>query len=385
MKPDVKPANPNFSSGPTSKRPGWNPATLNLESLGRSHRATGPRARLRKVIEDSRQLLGIPEDYLLGIVPGSDTGAFEMAMWCLLGPRPVDIFAWESFGQGWVTDITRQLKLENVNVYGAPYGELPDLRSANAEHDAIFTWNGTTSGVRVANGDWIDPDRQGLVLCDATSAVFAMPIDWHKLDVVTWSWQKVLGGEAAHGMLALSPKAVARLESWEPIWPLPKLFRLTKSGKLDREIFAGSTINTPSMLAVEDQLDALSWADRIGGLPELIARSSRNLDTVSQWVAQTPWIEFLAADAAIRSSTSICLAIVDPWFTDQSEASQRDIIKRMVTLLDQENVARDIEGYRDAPPGLRIWGGATVESDDIQKLTPWLNWAWDTIRSSEHE
>jgi phosphoserine aminotransferase len=308
-----------------------------------------------------------------------------MAMWCLLGPRPVDIFAWESFGQGWVTDITRQLKLENVNVYDAPYGELPDLRSANAEHDAIFTWNGTTSGVRVANGDWIDADRQGLVLCDATSAVFAMPIDWHKLDVVTWSWQKVLGGEAAHGMLALSPKAVARLESWEPIWPLPKLFRLTKSGKLDREIFAGSTINTPSMLAVEDQLDALSWADRIGGLPELIARSSRNLDTVSQWVAQTPWIEFLAADAAIRSSTSICLAIVDPWFTDQSEASQRDIIKRMVTLLDQENVARDIEGYRDAPPGLRIWGGATVESDDIQKLTPWLNWAWDTIRSSEHE
>ncbi len=381
MKPNVKPANPNFSSGPTSKRPGWSPSALSLESLGRSHRAKGPKARLNKVIEGSRQLLGIPEDYLLGIVPGSDTGAFEMAMWSMLGQRPVDIFAWESFGQGWVTDITRQLKLINASIHSAEYGALPDLGNSRPDHDVVFTWNGTTSGVRVPNGDWIESARRGLTLCDATSAVFAMPIEWPKLDVVTWSWQKVLGGEAGHGMLALSPNAVARLESWTPPWPLPKLFRLTNAGKLEQGIFSGSTINTPSMLAVEDQLDALDWAERIGGLPELIARSERNLAAVSQWVDQTDWVEFLATLPSVRSSTSICLKIVDPWFSDQDEAAQRDIIKRMVAVLDSEQVAYDIEGYRDAPPGLRIWGGATVEFQDIQKLTPWLDWVWGDIRS----
>jgi phosphoserine aminotransferase len=326
-------------------------------------------------------LLGIPEDYLLGIVPASDTGAFEMAMWTMLGERAVDVLTWESFGEGWLTDINKQLKLEDVREFSADYGKLPDLTAVDTEtRDIIFTWNGTTSGVRIANADWISNDREGLIFCDATSAVFAMEIDWPKLDVVTWSWQKVLGGEAAHGMLALSPAAVARLESYTPDWPLPKIFRLVKGGKLNREIFAGSTINTPSMLAVEDQLDALSWANDIGGLTALIKRSESNLKAVSDWVAASNWVEFLAADPATISSTSICLKITDPIFASQDEAEQRATIKKIVSMLENEGVALDIGGYRDAPPGLRLWGGGTVESSDLAALTPWLDWAWATVK-----
>jgi phosphoserine aminotransferase len=380
QKPTTKPANPNFSSGPTSKRPGWTPQGLNIESLGRSHRASGPKARIQKVIADSRQLLGMPDDYLLGIVPASDTGAFEMAMWTMLGARPVDIFAWESFGEGWVTDLVKQLKIDNCQVYTADYGKLPDLSRAEAAHDTIFTWNGTTSGVRVQDADWISADRTGITFCDATSAVFAMELDWPKLDVVTWSWQKVLGGEAAHGMLALSPRAVERLETWQPAWPLPKIFRLTKSGKLNKEIFNGSTINTPSLLAVEDQLDALEWAHGIGGLDGLLARSKNNLSAVESWVSDTTWVDFLAADPLTRSSTSICLKIVDSWFIEKDETDQRAIIKDMVGKLADECVAYDIEAYRDAPPGLRIWGGGTVETSDIEAMMPWLDWAWYEVR-----
>ncbi len=333
------------------------------------------------MITESREILGMPDDYLLGIVPASDTGAFEMAMWTMLGERAVDIFAWESFGQGWVTDIEKQLKLDNTNVCIAPYGVLPDFAEANPNHDIVFTWNGTTSGVRIPDASWIADDREGLTFCDATSAVFGMPVDWPKLDVVTWSWQKVLGGEAAHGMLALSPAAVARLERWQPDRPLPKIFRLTKSGKLNREIFAGSTINTPSLLAVEDQLDALKWARSIGGLPALIQRSQSNLHAIESWVANTPWVSFLAKLPETRSSTSICLNITDPWFTAQDEAAQRAVIKSLVGMLESDDVAYDIAGYRDAPPGLRIWGGGTVDTSDIEKLLPWLDWAWDEIRT----
>ncbi|HAK51058.1 MAG TPA: phosphoserine transaminase, partial [Gammaproteobacteria bacterium] len=379
-KPTQKPSNPNFSSGPTSKRPGWSPDQLDLNSLGRSHRARGPKARIRKVSDDSRAVLGIPDDYVLGMVPGSDTGAFEMAMWGMLGERPVDVFAWESFGEGWVTDITKQLKLDDIQLYTADYGEIPDLSKAKADHDVIFTWNGTTSGVRVPNADWIAEDRRGLSFCDATSAVFAMPIAWEKLDVITWSWQKVLGGEAGHGMLALSPRAVERLETWQSDRPLPKIFRLTKYGKLNRDIFAGSTINTPSLLAVEDQLDALSWAQGLG-LAGLVQRSEANLQTISDWLGNTDWIEFLATDSSLRSSTSICLKIVNPWFTEQDTDAQRDVIKQLVALLESESVAYDIAGYRDAPPGLRIWGGATIETSDLKLLMPWLEWAWQEVKS----
>jgi phosphoserine aminotransferase len=326
-------------------------------------------------------LLAIPEDYLLGIVPASDTGAFEMAMWTMLGQRAVDVLTWESFGEGWLTDINKQLKLEDVRAFSADYGKLPDLSAVDTNsRDVIFTWNGTTSGVKVTNADWISNDREGLVFCDATSAVFAMEIDWPKLDVVTWSWQKVLGGEAAHGMLALSPSAVARLESYTPAWPLPKIFRLVKGGKLNRDIFAGSTINTPSMLAVEDQLDALSWANDIGGLAALIKRSESNLKTISNWVAASDWVEFLATDPATISSTSICLKITDPAFTGKDEGEQRATIKKIVSILEDEGVALDIGGYRDAPPGLRLWGGGTVESSDLAALTPWLDWAWATVK-----
>ncbi len=382
MKPVIKTGNPNFSSGPASKRPGWSLTKLNLESLGRSHRAQGPKSRLQKVIDDSREILAIPDEYVLGIVPGSDTGAFEMALWSMLGMRPVDVFSWESFGDGWVTDITKQLKPESVHVYSSEYGVLPDLGKANKHHDIVFTWNGTTSGVCVPDASWISDDRKGLTFCDATSAVFAMPIDWLKLDVVTWSWQKVLGGEAGQGMLALSPDAVTRLENWQPGRPLPKIFRLTKSGKLNRDIFAGSTINTPSLLAVEDQLDALDWAKSIGGLPALIDKSRTNLDALARWVEQTEWISFLAESNISRSSTSICLKIMDPWFTDQNENAQRTAIKELVGLLENESVAYDIAGYRDAPPGLRIWGGGTVDVSDIEILTLWLDWAWHEIRQS---
>lgn len=381
QKPQTRPSNPSFSSGPTSKRPGWSLTKLDTSNLGRSHRAKGPKARLQKLIGDSKKLLGIPEDYLLGIVPASDTGAFEMAMWTMLGQRGVDVLTWESFGEGWLTDIKKQLKLEDIREYTAEYGKLPDLDAVDTgTRDVIFTWNGTTSGVKIADADWISSDREGLTFCDATSAVFAMDIDWSKLDVVTWSWQKVLGGEAAHGMLALSPSAVARLESYTPAWPLPKIFRLVKGGKLNREIFAGSTINTPSMLAVEDHLDALSWADEIGGLPALVKRSQANLSTVSRWVAASDWVDFLAADAATISSTSICLKITDSAFTRQSESEQRATIKKIVGILEDEGVALDVGGHRDAPPGLRLWGGATVESTDLEALTPWLDWAWAMVK-----
>ncbi len=375
-KPAVKPANPCFSSGPTSKRPGWSLAGLATDSLGRSHRAIGPKARLKKLIDESKSLLGVPGDYLVGIVPASDTGAFEMAMWTMLGARGVDVFAWESFGADWVTDITKQLKLADCRVFEADYGELPDLDEADFSRDVIFTWNGTTSGVRVPNGNWIAGDREGLVFCDATSALFAMHVDWHKLDVVTWSWQKALGGEAAHGMIALSPRAVERLESYTPSWPLPKIFRLTKGGAMIADLFEGSTINTPSLLAVEDHLDTLAWAADIGGLEELIRRSEANLDTISSWVAVNDWIDFLATEPAIRSSTSICLKIVADEFTALSDAEQRARIKQMTGALEAEGVAYDIGGYRAAPAGIRIWGGGTVESTDIEAFLPWLEWSF---------
>ena len=381
LKPEKKPANPRFSSGPTSKRPGWSLGELDTESLGRSHRAKQPKARLKKVIDDSKRILGIPEDYLVAIVPASDTGAFEMAMWTMLGAIGVDVLSWESFGEGWATDIKSQLKLDDIRLISAPYGDLPDLSSTDAaSRDVVFTWNGTTSGVCLSNADWISADREGLTFCDATSAIFAMEVDWPKLDVVTWSWQKVLGGEAGHGMLALSPRAVERLETYTPAWPLPKIFRLAKKGKLGLDLFAGATINTPSMLAVEDQLDALGWAESIGGLTGLVDRSQANLAAIKTWVAKSDWIEFLATDPATISSTSICLGIVDDWFSVQEEDVQRTLIKSMVSKLESEGVALDIGGYRDAPPGLRIWGGGTIEVSDIEALLPWLDWAYAEMK-----
>ncbi len=380
-KPDVRPANPYFSSGPCAKRPGWAPSVLADAALGRSHRAKDPKAKLVRVIEESRDILGIPADYRVGIVPASDTGAVELALWSLLGARGVDVLAWESFGAGWVTDIVKQLKLDNVRVLEAPYGWLVDLAQSDPTRDCVFTWNGTTSGVRVADGDWIADDRAGLTICDATSAVFAMDLPWPKLDVVTWSWQKVLGGEAQHGMLALSPRAVERLESYAPPWPLPKIFRLTKGGKLNEEIFTGSTINTPSMLCVEDQLDALAWARGIGGLPALIARSEANARVLADWVAASEWADFLAEEPATRSCTSVCLKIVDPWFTALPEAERAATSKAVASLLEAEGVAYDINAYRDAPPGLRIWAGATVERENIAALTPWLDWAYATVKA----
>ena len=375
--PEAKPNNPCFSSGPTAKRPGWALTKLSIDALGRSHRASVPKSRIKAVIDQSKALLGMPDDYLLGIVPGSDTGAFEMAMWTMLGARGVDVLSWESFGAGWKTDIQKQLKLNDVRIFDAPYGSLPDLTAVSTlDRDVVFTWNGTTSGACIPNGDWISDVREGLTFCDATSASFAMALPWTKLDVVTWSWQKVMGGEAAHGMIALSPRAVARLESYDPAWPLPKLFRLTKGGALIRDLFEGATINTPSMLAVEDQLDALAWATQIGGLSALIARSQANLSVVRNWVDQSSWAAFLTPDISQQSSTSICLKIIDPIFGGLPNSAQRAFIKSMTALLEQKNVAFDIAAYRDAPPGLRLWGGATVESTDLEKLTPWLDWAF---------
>jgi len=380
-KPDIRPANPCFSSGPCAKRPGWTPAVLAGAALGRSHRAKGPKGKLARVIEESRAILGVPDDYRIAIVPASDTGAVEMALWSLLGPRGIDVLAWESFGSGWVNDIVKQLKLSDVRVIEAPYGEIADLAQVDPERDCVFTWNGTTSGVRVADGDWIADGRGGLTICDATSAVFAMDLPWRKLDVVTWSWQKVLGGEAQHGMMALSPRAVARLESFPPPWPLPKIFRLTKGGKIDEEIFAGSTINTPSMLCVEDQLDALAWARDIGGLAALIGRSEANSAVLAEWVAASDWADFLAVEAATRSCTSVCIKIVDPWFAALSSADQAATAKAVAALLEAEGVAYDIGAYRDAPPGLRIWTGATVERADVAALTPWLDWAYASVKA----
>jgi phosphoserine aminotransferase len=380
VKPDRRPACPNFSSGPCAKRPGWSLDALSDAVLGRSHRAKAGKAKLAAVIERSKAVLGMPEDWLVGVVPGSDTGAVEMAMWSLLGERGVDMLAWESFGEGWITDATKQLGLD-VRALRADYGKLPDLGAVDPARDLVFTWNGTTSGVRVPGADWISPDREGLAICDATSAVFAMDLAWDRLDVVTWSWQKVLGGEAAHGMLALSPRAVARLESWTPKWPMPKVFRMTKKGALDREIFTGATINTPSMLCVEDALDALAWAEGLGGVKALIARSEGNLAALSDWVARTNWVDFLAEDPAARSCTSICLKVVDPWFEALDDAARAAAIKKMVALLEGEGVAYDIAGYRDAPPGLRIWGGATVERSDLEALTLWLDWAFAEVKA----
>ncbi|MCB9982986.1 MAG: phosphoserine transaminase [Rhodospirillales bacterium] len=375
-KPALKPKNPCFSSGPCAKRPGWSFDNLGHAMLGRSHRAGPLKKQIKDVIDKQKELLGIPDDYVIGIVPGSDTGAFEMALWSMLGQRGVDVFAWESFSSGWLSDITKQLKLENVNAYEAPYGELPDLSQADPANDTVFVWNGTTSGVRVPDGEWISAEREGLTLCDATSAVFAYDLPWDKLDVVTWSWQKVLGGEAAHGMLVLSPRAVERLESYTPAWPMPKVFRLTKKGALIGGIFQGETINTPSMLAVADALDALRWVENIGGLRTTIARAQENLKAIENWVAKTAGFEFLAEDPASRSTTSVCLKITDAWFAGLPEDEKTPFIKAMCKLLDDEGVAYDIAGYRDAPAGLRIWCGATVSGDDVEALMPWVSWAF---------
>ncbi len=379
--PKRRPANPCFSSGPCAKRPGWTPGVLSEAVLGRSHRAKAGKAKLAEVIARSRRILGLPEDWLLGIVPGSDTGAVELAMWSLLGARGVDILAWESFGETWATDAEKQLKLDDLRILRAGYGTLPDLSAVDFDRDVVFTWNGTTSGVRVPDGDWIPADRQGLAICDATSAAFAMALPFDKLDVVTWSWQKVLGGEAAHGMLALSPRAVARLESHTPAWPLPKLFRLTKKGALDRAIFEGATINTPSLLCVEDAIDGLRWAEEIGGLPALIARSEANFAAIEAWVQATPWVDFLAEDPTTRSTTSICLKVVDPWFLDLSDDAQQAATKALAAEIEAAGAGYDIGAYRDAPPGLRIWGGATIETADIEALLPWLDWAFGLIKA----
>ena len=381
-KPLMRPAVPHFSSGPCAKRPGWSLSALTDAALGRSHRSKVGKAKLKRAIELTREVLEVPLEYRIGIVPGSDTGAVEMALWSLLGSRPVTMLAWESFGEGWVNDIAKELKLEAVTVLEAPYGELPDLAKVDPASDVVFTWNGTTSGVRVPNCDWIAVDRQGLSICDATSACFAQALDWRKLDVVTFSWQKVLGGEAAHGMLILSPRAVERLERHVPSWPLPKVFRLTKAGKLNQGIFEGETINTPSMLCVEDYLDALNWAKSIGGLKALIARADANAKVITDWVKSAPWIEFLAKDPAVRSNTSVCLKVVDPHVTKLPAEAQAAFVKAIAAALEKEGVAYDIDAHRDAPAGLRIWCGSTVERADLEALTAWLDWAFANSRDA---
>jgi phosphoserine aminotransferase len=375
-KPAVRPTVPHFSSGPCAKRPGWTPQALSGAVFGRSHRSKIGKARLKRAIDLTREVLQVPADYRIGIVPASDTGAVEMALWSLLGPRPVTVLAWESFGEGWVTDVVKQLKLKDATVLKAGYGELPDFSKVDPASDIVFTWNGTTSGVRVANADWIAADRAGLAICDATSAAFAQPLDWGKLDVVTFSWQKALGGEAAHGMLILSPRAVARLESYTPPWPLPKIFRMTKGGKLIEGIFQGETINTPSMLCVEDYIDALEWAKSIGGLSALRARADGNAQVVADWVARSAWIDFLAREPAARSNTSVCLKVVDPAVAGLAAEAQAAFVKGIAAALEKEGIAYDIAAYRDAPPGLRIWCGSTVERADIEALTYWLDWAY---------
>ena len=379
--PAQRPTVPHFSSGPCAKRPGWSLQALTDAVLGRSHRSKAGKAKLKRAIDLTREVLEVPADYRIGIVPASDTGAVEMALWSLLGPRRVTMLAWESFGEGWVSDVQKELKLKDIAVLKAPYGELPDLAKVDPATDVVFTWNGTTSGVRVPNADWISAKREGLTICDATSATFAQPLDWPKLDVVTFSWQKALGGEGAHGMLVLSPRAVARLESHAPAWPMPKIFRLTKGGKLNEEIFEGATINTPSMLCVEDYLDALQWAKSIGGLPALQARANANAKVIADWVAQTRWIDFLASDPAVRSNTSVCLKVVDPAVATLSPEAQADFVKGMALALEREGVAYDIASYRDAPPGLRIWCGSTVEEGDVAALTAWLDWAYATAKA----
>lgn len=381
MKPSVKPENPLFSSGPCSKHPGWSAANLDNALLGRSHRSAAGKQKLAEAIDRTREILEVPADYRIAIVPASDTGAVEIAMWSLLGSRGVDVLAWESFGSDWINDAVNQLQLEPVNSYLADFGKLPELGKVNFDHDVVFTWNGTTAGVKVPNGDWIKSDRKGLTICDATSAAFAMDLPWDKLDVVTYSWQKVLGGEAAHGMLIISPRAVERLESWKPKWPMPKLFRLTENGKLNEAIFKGITINTPSMLCVEDYLDVLKWAEREGGLKGLIQRSERSLGVIKNWVEKTAWIDFLAEDPETVSNTGVCLQITDPWFTQQSKEDQRSVINKLVALVENENAGYDFGSYISAPAGIRIWCGATVESDDVEKLLPWIEWAFLELKS----
>ncbi|HXF89965.1 MAG TPA: phosphoserine transaminase [Xanthobacteraceae bacterium] len=375
-KPAVRPHVPHFSSGPCAKRPGWSLQALTDAVLGRSHRSKAGKAKLKRAIDLTRDVLEVPADFRIGIVPASDTGAVEMALWSLLGPRPVTMLAWESFGEGWVADVQKELKLKDVTVLRAPYGQLPDLSKVDPNSDVVFTWNGTTSGVRVPNADWIAADRAGLTICDATSATFAQPLEWPKLDVVTFSWQKALGGEAAHGMLILSPRAVARLESYQPPWPMPKIFRLTKGGKLIEDIFEGGTINTPSMLCVEDYLDTLAWAKSIGGLKALMARADANAKVISDWVARTPWIAFLCENPALRSNTSVCLKVVDPAVLKLAPEAQAKFVKGLSAMLEKEGVAYDIDAYRDAPTGLRIWCGSTVEASDLEALTAWLDWAY---------
>src|SRR3954465_3092866 len=375
-KPLARPRAPFFSSGPCAKRPGWSLQNLKTDALGRSHRAKLGKSRLKRAIDLTREVLEVPSDHRIGIVPASDTGAVELALWSTLGARPVDLLAWESFGEGWVTDVVKQLRLDKARVIKAPYGELPDLAQADTKaRGVVFTWNGTTSGVRVPNGDWIAADREGLAICDATSAAFAQPLDWAKLDVVAFSWQKALGGEAGHGMLVLSPRAVARLESYKPAWPIPKIFRLTSKGKIAEGVFKGETINTPSMLCVEDAVDGLRWAEGIGGLKALIGRSEASLKAVADWVARSDWAGFLAEEPATRSCTSICLTITAPWFTALPAEGQAKAAKQLASLLEKQGVAFDIGAYRDAPPGLRIWAGATVETSDVVALLPWLDWA----------
>ncbi|MFI4964187.1 MAG: phosphoserine transaminase [Caulobacterales bacterium] len=377
-KPAMRPARPEFSSGPCAKRPGWTPENLQNAVLGRSHRSKLGKARLKEAIDRTREVLDVPDGFLIGIVPGSDTGAVEMAMWSMLGPRPVQLLAFESFGKDWVTDVVKQLKLD-AEVLDAPYGQLPDLARVRPDADLVFTWNGTTSGVRVPNGDFIAADREGIVICDATSAAFAQDLAWDKLDVVTFSWQKALGGEAAHGVLILSPRAVARLEAYTPPWPMPKLFRMTKGGKVTLDLFEGATINTPSMLAVEDAVDALKWAASIGGLAEMKRRANSNLGVLEAWAQKTAWVAFLAEDPAIRSNTSVCLKVIDPRVTALPGDVQAEFAKKLAAALEKEGVALDVGGYRDAPPGLRIWCGATVDASDLDALTPWLDWAFATV------
>ena len=379
--PSVKPDNPNFSSGPCAKRPGWSVDVLKNSLLGRSHRAPECKNRLQKVITLSKSILNLPDDYLVGIMPASDTGALEAALWCLLGDRGIDILAWENFGKDWVLDVVEELKIQDKNVYQAPYGDLPDLTKINFSRDVIFTWNGTTSGTKISNSDWIPKNRKGLTICDATSAVFAMNIDYKKCDVITWSWQKVLGGEAAHGMIALSPKAIERLENFKPLWPIPKVFRMASKMNLISGIFEGSTINTPSMLCVEDALDALNWAKSLGGLNALIDRSKKSFKYIDNWINKTSWVEFLSKDPKTRSNTSITFKIKEKWFLDSEEKNQRIIMKEIIALLLKENVAYDINGYPKAPPSFRIWGGATVEPENINKLLPWIDWAYNQVKS----
>ncbi len=379
--PKIRPAQPFFSSGPCKKRPDWSLEALRDARIGRSHRSKPAKQKITQLLTLSRSILGIPDDYVVGIMPGSDTGAFEAAMWSLLGARGVDLLAWESFGQGWVTDVVKQLKVDDSRVLSADYGGLPDLGEVDPRRDVVFTWNGTTSGVRVPDGDWISPDREGLAICDATSAVFAMRLPWDRLDVVTWSWQKVLGGEAGHGMLALSRRAVERLESYSPPWPLPKIFRLTKGGRFNEAIFRGDTINTPSMLCVEDQLDALRWAERVGGLDGLISRAEANFGVITEWVEESTWADFLAKDPAYCSPTSVCLRISDTWFTALAADLQVLLSKQVAAELDAADVAYDIASYRDAPPGLRIWCGATIDKTDVSALLPWLDWAYASAKA----